>query len=92
MKLDAVSSRGSKKDFIDIYFLLQKYSLNELLNIFQKKFSEIEYNKIHLLKSLAYFDDAEDEPMPKMIKKIDWEKIKKFITKKSIEQLEKSKV
>ncbi len=92
MKLDAVSSRGSKKDFIDIYFLLQKYSLNELLSIFQKKFSEIEYNKIHLLKSLAYFDDAENEPMPKMIKKIDWEKIKKFITKKSVEQFEKSKI
>src|SRR3990167_404937 len=56
MKIDAVSSRGSKKDFIDIYFLLEKYSLAELLSFFGEKYSHIEYNRLHLLKSLAYFD------------------------------------
>ena len=34
MKIDAVSSRGSKKDFIDMYFLLQKYSVSEIFDFF----------------------------------------------------------
>ena len=79
MKLDAVSSRGSKKDFIDIYFLLEKYSLSELLEIFEKKFAAIKFNKIHILKSLSYFEDAESEPMPIMLKPVLWEEVKKKI-------------
>jgi len=87
MKLDAVSSRGSKKDFIDIYFLLQKYSLKKLLDFFENKYTEIKYNKIHLLKSLVYFQDAENDPMPKMIKRADWKKIKSYLEKITLKQL-----
>lgn len=76
MKIDAVSSRGSKKDFVDIYFLLEKYSLAELLSFFERKYSHIEYNKLHLLKSLAYFDDAEEDVMPKMLKDVSWGTVK----------------
>jgi hypothetical protein len=79
MKLDAVSSRGSKKDFIDIHFLLEKYSLSELLEIFEKKYAAIKFNKIHILKSLSYFEDAESDPMPIMLKPILWEVVKKKI-------------
>ncbi|MEK9151396.1 MAG: nucleotidyl transferase AbiEii/AbiGii toxin family protein [Patescibacteria group bacterium] len=76
MKIDAVSSRGSKKDFIDIYFLLEKYTLSELLSFFEQKYSSIEYNRLHLLKSLAYFDDAEEDVMPKMLKDVSWGAVK----------------
>jgi len=76
MKIDAISSRGSKKDFIDLFFLLEKYSLVELIGFFEKKYKGIEYNKLHILKSLSYFDDAENEPVPIMIKEVEWEKIK----------------
>ncbi len=79
MKLDAISSRGSKKDFIDLFFLLQKYSLADLINFFEKKFSNICCNKLHMLKSLVYFQDAEAEPMPIMLKPTSWEEIKKHI-------------
>lgn len=79
MKLSAISSRGSKKDFIDLYFLLKKYSLQELIDIFEKKYSNIEYNKAHLLKSLTYFAEAEEEPMPVMRKKATWEEVKKIL-------------
>lgn len=79
MKLDAISSRGSKKDFIDIYFLLEKYSLEKLIMFFEKKYKNIEYNKLHILKSLTYFEDAEDEPMPVMIKGVEWGEVKKKI-------------
>ena len=79
MKIDAVSSRGSKKDFIDLYFLLEKYSLPELLSFFEQKYSHIEYNRLHLLKSLAYFDDADEDVMPKMLKAISWDAVKEKI-------------
>jgi hypothetical protein len=79
MKLDAVSSRGSKKDFIDIYFLLEKYPLSDLLEIFEKKYAAIKFNRIHILKSLSYFEDAESEPTPIMLKSVSWEEVKKKI-------------
>lgn len=82
MKIDAVSSRGSKKDFIDIFFLLNKYSLAEIVGFFEKKYAEIDYNKLHILKSLIYFTDADDEPMPMMLRNINWEQVKKGIQEK----------
>lgn len=85
MKIDAVSSRGSKKDFVDLYFLLEKYSLDELLGFFEKKFSGVEYNRLHILKSLVYFENADNDPMPTMLKKIDWDEIKKTIAKKALD-------
>ncbi|MDA3814792.1 MAG: nucleotidyl transferase AbiEii/AbiGii toxin family protein [Patescibacteria group bacterium] len=91
MKLSAISSRGSKKDFIDFYFLLKKYSLEELLEVFEKKYKKIKYNKVHLLKSLAYFSDAEEDPIPVMIEDVDWEEIKKELKEKIAEFLRKQK-
>jgi len=83
MKIDAISSRGSKKDFIDLYFLLEKYSLSELITFFERKYSDISFNKMHILKSLVYFDDAENEPLPIMIKEIKWKEVKEKIIKET---------
>ena len=80
MKIDAISSRGSKKDFVDLYFLLKKYSLPELLEFFEKKYLGIQYNKLHILKSLAFFEDAENDPMPVMLQDTAWEEVKKGIS------------
>jgi hypothetical protein len=82
MKLDAISSRGSKKDFIDLFILLKKYPLSELIGFFEKKFNEIQYNKLHIFKSLTFFDDAEEEPMPMMLIVVAWEDAKKNIIEK----------
>ncbi|NCA93844.1 MAG: hypothetical protein EOM84_01565 [Sphingobacteriia bacterium] len=84
MKIDAASSRGSKKDFIDLYFLLQKYSLAELIGFFEKKFADIKYNKMHIFKSLVYFSDAEDEPMPIMLTDVSWQKVKEKISQETL--------
>jgi len=81
MKVDAISSRGTKKDFIDLYFLLQGYSLGDIVGFFEKRYRGIEYNKMHILKSLVYFDDADREPMPIMLKRIAWDSVKKSIAK-----------
>ena len=89
MKIDAISSRGSKKDFIDLFFLLKKYSLKDLIGFFEKKYSAIEYNKLHILKSLSYFSDAEDDPMPIMLEDEKWEDMKEYISDETHSLLEK---
>ncbi|MFA6047427.1 MAG: nucleotidyl transferase AbiEii/AbiGii toxin family protein [Parcubacteria group bacterium] len=88
MKIDAMSTRGSKKDFIDIYFLLEKYLLADLIGFFKKKFKKISYNKLHILKSLAYFEDAENDPMPIMLKENDWKKVKEKIVRETAKYLD----
>ena len=81
MKLSAVAGRGSKKDFYDIYYLLNNYTLEQMFVFFEKKFPNT--NKFHVLKSLTYFEDAELEPNPKTIDKSDWKKVKKAIIDKT---------
>lgn len=89
MKLDAISSRGSRKDFLDFYFLLEKYSLDDLIVFFEKKFSRLKFNKLHLLKSLTFFEDADVEPEPIMLKSIKWKDAKSRIRERVREFLEK---
>jgi predicted nucleotidyltransferase component of viral defense system len=79
MKMEAIASRGSYKDFIDIYFLLQEYSLEQMLSFVHKKYSNIEYNEAHLLKALTYFVDAQGTQEPEMIQKTSWEEVTKKI-------------
>ena len=81
MKIAAISDRGTKRDFIDLYFIIKvkkTLTLDEILRLYDKKFGLLKQNKIHILKSLCYFEDAEEEIMPKMLKDVSWRKIKKF--------------
>ena len=78
MKINAIEGRGSLKDFIDIYMLLQHYSLDELLSFYSQKYPN--YSIFRALLSLTYFDDAENEAMPKMFIPADWNTIKQHIT------------
>jgi len=87
MKLAAIAGRGSKRDFVDVYFLLKKYSLAQLFSFFTEKFKEIPYSRLHLLKSLTYFKDAEDEPMPQLTATVSWKEIKESLTKQTIKLL-----
>jgi predicted nucleotidyltransferase component of viral defense system len=78
MKLSAITQRGSKKDFLDIYALSRKYiSLNEVISLYQKKYSVQDI--AHLLYGLAYFEEADHERMPKMYWKSDWKTVKKTL-------------
>lgn len=79
MKLSAISSRGSKKDFIDLYFILQKFSLGELLALFEKKFKGVNYQMSHILKSLVYFEEAEKQPDPEFLVDVDWNEVRKTL-------------
>ena len=61
MKLSAITSRATNKDYIDLYFILKKISLKKLLLASSRKFKELDQNLI--LKSLVYFDDIEKTPI-----------------------------
>ena len=77
MKLSAIARRGSKKDFYDIYFLLQKYSIDELLVFYKNKYKNHEL--FHIIKSLVYFGNADLEPQPKLLIDVEWEDVKGYI-------------
>jgi len=78
-KLQTVGMRGSRKDFIDIYFLLKQMPLETLLNYTKEKYAESDYSETHILKSLVYFDDAEVQPTPRMHQYVSWEEMKQAI-------------
>lgn len=79
MKVNAIEGRGSKKDFIDLYFLLQHYSIQDILGFYAKKYPE--YSIFRALMSLTYFEDAESQFMPKMFTNVSWEDIKNTLRK-----------
>ena len=85
MKLAAIMDRGTKKDFIDIYFLIKKgISIENSFKYYNQKYRLLANNLYSLIKSLSYFDDAEDLEMPEMIKKINWDEVKKFLQKEVV--------
>lgn len=78
MKLSAISSRGAKKDFIDLYAIgTTHFTLAQMLEFYQRKFETTDL--LHVLSSLAYFDDAEPEDTPKLHWKLDWEEVKRSV-------------
>ena len=79
MKIDAISSRGLKRDFIDLYFICHEgLSLSELFESYDKKFGNLSSNIVHLQKSLVYFEDADVSPDPNMLKPMEWERVKNY--------------
>lgn len=77
MKLAAATNRGTRKDFVDVYFLLRKYSLRQMLDWYAEKYPD--GNDYLVLRSLVYFDDAELEPMPNMLTPVEWKSVTKAI-------------
>lgn len=80
MKIDAIASRGLKRDFIDLYFICRQasMSLKEILSFYDHKYGKLSSNVIHIQKSLVYFVDAQEQEMPRMLKPCKWEEVKSF--------------
>jgi hypothetical protein len=77
MKLLAISGRGSRKDFADLFIILQdEPPLETYFDMLPRKYGQSRVNTYHILKSLTYFDDAESEPMPQMLVPFDWNECK----------------
>lgn len=77
MKLAAITGRGTKKDFIDLYFLSKHFTLSEMQSFYERKYPD--GSMFMVLKSLSYFEDAEQDPSPYMLEPIDWEEVKRHI-------------
>ena len=74
MKVNAITNRGTRKDFVDMARLLDDYSLNDIFAWYREKYPEA--NPALAMRSLSYFVDAETMPMPKMMIPFDWKEAK----------------
>ena len=82
MKLNAIAGNGTRsKDFIDIYFILKQFTIEEVLSFYKTKYKE--RNLLHIVKSLNYFDDINIQDWPEMVleKKLSFKKLKETINK-----------
>lgn len=77
MKLAAITGRGTKKDFVDLYFLLKQMTLSRMIQHYLNKYKD--GSLFLVLKSLVYFEDAEIDVMPDMLIPIKWEDIKRSV-------------
>ena len=79
MKIHAMEDRGVRRDFIDLFFLAKEFSIDQMLEFYDKKYDVLDERILHIIKSMGYFDDADDDDWkPEMIKEVDWEEIKDF--------------
>lgn len=79
MKLNAITNRGSKKDFWDYHELLRHHTKAEMLSFYQHKYPA--GSQWHVEKSLSYFEDADHEPDPRDLRGLSWEEIKAGIAR-----------
>lgn len=95
IKLDTVGNRGSKKDFIDLYFIAtMSIPLKDIFKLYEKKYARWQINIKHLLMSLTYFEDAENarDEIIMLRKKATWDDIKKFFMEQAKALLDEIKV
>lgn len=80
MKILSIGSRGSKKDFVDLFCLTRDtISLESLLSMVMEESQGIRYSKLQFLKGLVDFEEADQEGELAMIWNLSWEEIKKIL-------------
>ena len=79
MNLAAITNRGSKKDFVDLHFLLERYSIQTLLDFHRRMFPD--HDPFFVTRSLAYFDDSDTEPEPVMLREASWGSVKEAVAR-----------
>jgi len=82
-KFKTLSQRGSRKDFYDIYLIIleKKLTITDVIKIFKNRFKNTNINYYHILKSLTYFKEADNEPDLLLLKDVPWKTVKSFFTK-----------
>lgn len=80
MKISAIASRGTKRDFVDLYFVAQTHGLRALFQYFAAKYAQTNYSPLHIAKALTFFEDAEKDPMPDMLAVCDWAEVKQYFS------------
>jgi hypothetical protein len=78
-KIIAIAQRGSRRDFVDLFWICHKgFTLPLLFKKIPQKYGKKNYSTYHLLRSLVYFVDAEKEPMPRLLVPLSWLQVKRF--------------
>ena len=79
MKITAISQRGRKRDFFDLYWCAKNLEpLEETIKKLPVQYPAVAHNYHHILKSLVYFEDAEGDPEPEIFFKANWDGVKQF--------------
>ena len=84
MKIIAISQRGKKRDFFDLYWCVK--NVDSLENIIKKlpiQYPSVGHNYRHIVESLAYFEDAEGDPKPEIYFRADWKEVKEFFKREA---------
>lgn len=84
MKLAATIDRGTRKDLVDLYFVLRQVPIERLFEVAAIKYARVRTFAISATRALAYFDDAEALPMPRMIDRTSWSTMKKFLERQAL--------
>lgn len=91
MKLGAIISRGTRRDFVDLYLLCQDLPLAELLEASTAKFGHVRDFPIQALKGLSDLSQTEGEPMPTLTRVIEWAEVVAW-TREQVETLGRQRV
>lgn len=79
MKIIAISQRGRKRDFFDLYYSANHIlSLEKAMRRLKKQYPTVAHDYYHILKSLIYFADAEGDPEPNLLVGLDWKTVKSY--------------
>lgn len=78
MKLAAINSRGTRRDFVDIYCLREVINLDQLLELVPGKYPDRPNFLAVTARALSYFEDAEQQPMPQMLVDVQWKDVRSY--------------
>lgn len=82
MKVVAISQRGRKRDFFDLYWCAKNIeSLESIIKRLKEQYPSVVQDYHHILKSMIFFEDAENDPEPEICFDASWKKVKNFFTK-----------
>jgi predicted nucleotidyltransferase component of viral defense system len=84
MKLASLIGRGTRKDLVDLYYILQQVSIERLFEVAAVKYARVRTFAISATRALAYFDDAEALPMPLMIDYTPWTTMRRFLERQAM--------
>lgn len=86
MKLNAIATSGQRsKDFIDVYWGLKTYGLDEMIAFYKKKYKQDHAG--HIVKSLIWFSDVDLSDWPVMLKEpgLQWSEVTQHIQNQVID-------
>lgn len=85
MKCDALVTRGSRKDFYDLFFISRHLPFSSLLDFSEKKYTGFRDFPLQVLEAMTLFDNADRDFQPELIEEISWETVKQWFIEQAKE-------